>query len=68
MLLLGDILRRHAAVRGDKIAYVVGGDRVSYRAFDARSNQLARALQRLGVRRGDRVAVLAGNCTEYPIL
>jgi len=68
VLLLGDILRRHAAVRGDKVAYVVGPDRVTYRAFHARSNQLARALARSGVRRGDRVAVLATNRAEYPVV
>ena len=68
MLLLGDIVRRHAAVRGDKTAYVVGADRVTYGGFHARSNQLARALARLGVRRGDRVAVLAATRVEYPIL
>src|SRR5262245_53759854 len=68
MLLLGDILRRHAAVRGDKTAYVVGADRVTYAAFHARSNQLARALARLGVGRGDRIAVLATNRVEYPVI
>ena len=68
MLLLGDILRRHAAVRGGKTAYVVGEARVDYAAFHARSNRLARALARLGVARGDRVAVLATNCVEYPIV
>ena len=68
MLLLGDILRRHAAVRGEKTAYVVGADRVSYATFHARSNQLARALARLGVGRGDRVAVMATNRLEYPIV
>jgi fatty-acyl-CoA synthase len=68
MLVLGDILRRHAALRGDKTAYVVGADRLTYGAFHARSNQLARALARLGVRRGDRVAVLATNRVEYPIV
>jgi fatty-acyl-CoA synthase len=68
MLLLGDILRRHARVRGDKTAYVVGNERVTYNAFHQRSNQLARALQRLGVRRGDRVAVLANNRAAYPLI
>ncbi|MGH7893796.1 MAG: class I adenylate-forming enzyme family protein [Candidatus Binatia bacterium] len=68
MLLLGDILRRHAAVRGDKTAYVVGLERVTYRTFHARSNQLARALVRLGVGRGDRVAVMATNRVEYPFV
>jgi len=55
-------------VRGDKTAYIVGDDRVTYAEFHARSNQLARALARLGVRRGDRVAVMAANRTEYPIV
>ena len=68
MLVLGDIVRRHAAVRGGKTAYVIGPDRVTYAAFHASSNQLARALARLGVRRGDRVAVMAANRTEYPII
>jgi acyl-CoA synthetase (AMP-forming)/AMP-acid ligase II len=68
MLLLGDIVRRHAAVRGDKTAYVVGADRVTYRAVHDRSNQLAHGLHRLGVGRGDRVAVLATNRAEYPII
>jgi acyl-CoA synthetase (AMP-forming)/AMP-acid ligase II len=68
VLVLGDILRRHAAVRGQKTAYVVGDERVTYAAFHARSNQLARALARLGVGRGDRVAVMATNRIEYPII
>jgi acyl-CoA synthetase (AMP-forming)/AMP-acid ligase II len=68
MLRLGDILRRHAAVRGAKTAYVVGAERVSYADFHARSNRLARALARLGVARGDRVAIMATNRVEYPIV
>jgi fatty-acyl-CoA synthase len=68
VLVLGDILRRHARVRGAKTAYVIGEDRVTYAAFHARSNQLARALARLGVGRGDRVAVMATNRVEYPII
>lgn len=68
MLVLGDILRRHAAVRGAKTAYVIGATRFTYAAFHTRSNQLARALARAGVRRGDRVAVMAANRPEYPII
>jgi fatty-acyl-CoA synthase len=68
VLLLGDILRRQAIVRGAKTAYVVGAERVTYDAFHRRSNRLARALARLGVRRGDRVAVLATNRVEYPVV
>jgi len=68
MLLLGDIVRRQAAVRGDKTAYSVGEARITYATLHARSNQLGRALHGLGVRRGDRVAVLANNCAAYPII
>src|SRR5207253_174195 len=40
----------------------VGGDRpLSYAQWDARTNQLARALAGLGVRRGDRVALVTTN-------
>lgn len=73
MLLLGDIVRRHALYRGARLAYVVDhGDgrteRVTYRALDEGTNRLARVLQDRGVRRGDRVAILAHNCVEYPWL
>jgi acyl-CoA synthetase (AMP-forming)/AMP-acid ligase II len=68
MLLLGDILRRHARIRGDKTAYVVGAELLDYREFHLRSNQLARALRRLGVGRGDRIAVMANNCAAYPLV
>jgi 2-furoate---CoA ligase len=40
----------------------VGGERpLSYRQWDARTNQLARALGALGVTHGDRVALVTGN-------
>lgn len=40
----------------------VGGERpLSYRQWDARTNQLARALGALGVGRGDRVALVTAN-------
>jgi len=68
MLLLGDILRRHAIVRGDKWAYAIGDAQLTYGEFHLRANQLARALRRSGVRRGDRVAILAGNRVEYPLV
>ncbi len=37
----------------------------TYRELDLRTNQVARALQRLGVARGDRVGVLMDNQVEY---
>ena len=71
MLLLGDIVRRHAQYRGGRLAYVVDhadgrADRVTYADLNAGTNRLAAVLQARGVRRGDRVAILAHNCFEYP--
>jgi len=66
VLLLGDILRRHAASRGDKLAYVLGDARVTYREMNRRTNQLTHLLGARGVGRGDRIAILAGNVPLYP--
>ena len=67
---LGDMLRRQAARQGDKPAVIVrredGGRRVvTYRELDRYSNRVARGLEALGVRRGDRVAVMSTNTWEY---
>jgi acyl-CoA synthetase (AMP-forming)/AMP-acid ligase II len=67
-MLLGDVLGRHARVRGAKTAYIVGDVRVDYATFQARAAALAHGLRGLGVGRGDRVAVLAGNGAEYPVV
>jgi fatty-acyl-CoA synthase len=42
------------------------GDRqVTYAELDERSNRLAHHFRSLGLQQQDRVAILAGNCTEY---
>jgi fatty-acyl-CoA synthase/long-chain acyl-CoA synthetase len=56
-----DILTVHAAANPDKAALICGGDVLTYRAYDERSNRAARALVDLGVRPGDRVAVMSYN-------
>lgn len=73
MLLLGEIIRRHARYRGSHLAYVLDhadgqAERVTYAEFNAGTNRLAHVLLAAGVRRGDRVAILAHNCIEYPWL
>jgi mevalonyl-CoA ligase len=41
------------------------GVRLSYSDLSTRSKVLARALLSCGLQRGDRVAIMAGNCVEY---
>jgi acyl-CoA synthetase len=53
-----DHLRSHARHRGDAVAYVEGGDRLTWRAYDERSDRLAAVLAGLSVAAGERVAVL----------
>jgi fatty-acyl-CoA synthase len=56
----------HADVRGDKVAIVDldTQEQVTYRDLDDRANRLASWLQKSGVAKGDRVAVLTPNCPE----
>ena len=42
-----------------------GDSRITYAEFDRRTDQLARALRELGVRRGDRVAALLFNSSAF---
>lgn len=53
-----------AARQGARLAVDDGKHGRSYAEFDARSTALARALVERGIRKGDRVAVLAENCIE----
>lgn len=43
-------------------------DLATYDSLDARSNALARGLQSVGVKKGDRVGVMLGNSMEYVVV
>jgi long-chain acyl-CoA synthetase len=65
---LGQLIRRDRDL--SKIAIIDLGDEgepreISYAALDAMANGVARAIQRRGFRRGDRIAILSANCAEY---
>jgi len=62
---LGDLLDEVATARPAAEAIVFRGERLSYAQWRAQSTALARALLALGVRRGDRVAVLLPNRPEW---
>ena len=61
MQFLGDILRRNALVFAGKPGVIQGDSRLSYRRVNERANSLAHGLCQLGVRHGDRVALLSRN-------
>jgi len=61
---LGDMLERNAKFLGSREAFLFEGRRISHGAFFQRARKLAEALYRSGMRRGDRIAVLATNCHE----
>ena len=54
-----------AASNPEKIAAVCGNTRLTFRQTVERVARLASALDRLGIRSGDRVAVLALNCHRF---
>jgi acyl-CoA synthetase (AMP-forming)/AMP-acid ligase II len=62
---VGALFRHQARACREKIAVVDGERRLSYGALDTRTDRLAQALAARGVRRGQRVALLARNCLEY---
>ncbi|HLX59211.1 MAG TPA: AMP-binding protein, partial [Ktedonobacteraceae bacterium] len=48
-------------------AIIYYGTRLSYARFSALANRFASALQRLGIKKGDRVAIALPNIPQYPI-
>src|ERR1700730_727821 len=64
-LTLGHWIRDRTIVTPARVAVEYGKQRITYAELDARSEALSRALLRLGLSRGDRVASLTGNSPEH---
>lgn len=64
-LTLSDLVRRNAKNYRDKRAVVFEDRAITFGELNSRCNRLANSLAAMGVKKGDRVAVLAFNCLEY---
>ncbi|MGH8518730.1 MAG: AMP-binding protein, partial [Panacagrimonas sp.] len=64
---IGDIVRRVAVLSPDKIAFIDGERRLTYRAFDQHCNRFAHHLLGRGLKRGDAVACLCVNSLDFII-
>ena len=65
-------LDRHVATHPERVAYFWEGEpgdtrRLTYRDLHAEVGRFANALRKLGVRRGDRVAIYLGMVPELPV-
>jgi amino acid adenylation domain-containing protein len=56
--LLQDWVTRHAGLRPDAAAVVLGSEILTYGQLETRSNQLARSLRKAGCQKGDRICFL----------
>ena len=67
---IGQNLRRTVAAHPDREALVdvPSGRRWSYRELLVDADALARGLMQLGINKGDRIAVWAGNLPEWMLL
>jgi fatty-acyl-CoA synthase len=62
---IGGLLERGVARFGDRLAYVDGERRLTYRELSDEVDRYARALMSLGVAPGDRVSIWMGNRLEW---
>jgi len=60
-----DFLSISSAICPDRDCVVFEGKRYTYSQVNERSNRLANALLGLGVKKGDRVAIIQVNCSQY---
>jgi len=62
---VGYLITRSAYYFPDRIAFVIEGQPISYRALNHRIKKLANALLSLGLKKGDRVGLLFHNSLAY---
>lgn len=65
MTLIQDILYEAVRKHGDRTAFDSMHDRVTFAGFWERVSYIAGALADLGLKKGERIGILAGNCMDY---
>lgn len=61
---VGSLLHWHAQHRPNHIALICGETRLTFAELEERVNRLANALTSLGLRKGDKLALVLPNCVE----
>ena len=64
----GDIVDETAANYPTREAFIMGDARITFSQFQARANQIAKGLIKLGIQVGEHVALLMQNIIEYPLV
>jgi acyl-CoA synthetase (AMP-forming)/AMP-acid ligase II len=65
---LPELIRAHAAERGQKAALVFGDQWLSYAQLDKGMDRVAAALQRDGIARGTAIAIAAATSLDYAVV
>ncbi len=68
MMNVASTLERSAALFKDKAAVIAGTKTLTYKELDEAACRVANGLAKLGVGRGDRVALSCPNIAEFPII
>jgi long-chain acyl-CoA synthetase len=61
-----DVIYRNAILYPDSEAFVCGSERVTFKRFNERVNQLIHGLQDLALQKGDVIGILSWNQLQYP--
>jgi long-chain acyl-CoA synthetase len=65
---LVELFETSVAQYPDRVAFETFGKRITYRQFERHVRDLASALQRMKLNKGDRVAVMMPNLVSYPVI
>ena len=68
MAVIGELLRHRARLSPDLEAIVSGSERITYREYNKRVNQLAHYFQQNQIGKGDRIAILCKNSHPFPLI